>query len=177
MKLDQNNLDNYFGSGFFIKQVVAEQGVDALSKRVLAAADSELELDYLEMLLIAEARRDGVALANGDWGGPRPFPTLQRCLREVLPEAMFAALKPKAFYKLIAGNRSAVEAAILAARSIPVDEFYLNFERDIRALEDLSHACPACGSPAGEVCRTNSKSLTKPQNPSHNHKARPVTGA
>ncbi|WP_420481501.1 zinc finger domain-containing protein [Arthrobacter jiangjiafuii] len=55
------------------------------------------------------------------------------------------------------------------------DEFYEGHERDLLATMDLSHDCPSCGSPAGEVCRTNAKSLTLPHNPSKNHAKRPRT--
>lgn len=142
---------------------------------VKARGSMRSTLHYLEMLHIAEARANGVLLLNGDFGGPRPFPTMQRYLREELPEAMMAALLRDhgEFHRLIAENRPQVEAAIEAASSITTDDFYAGYERDLRALMDLSHPCPSCGSPAGEVCRTNSKSLTKPHNPCVNHKARP----
>lgn len=172
-RLDQDHIDCYFGSGFNIKEAIAVQGIDGLEKRLIGTADNELGLHYLEMVSIAEARRDGVLLLNGDFGGPRPFPTMQRALWKLVPEAILAASNPKQFYKVITSNRGIVEQAIFDAMSVSTDEFYKGLERDLLALEDLSHDCPLCGSPAGAVCRTNSKSLTKPQNPSRNHKMRP----
>ncbi|MCD2497884.1 hypothetical protein [Microbacterium nymphoidis] len=174
-RLDAEHVRSYFGSGTNITEAIAQHGTEVLTKRVLASARTATELHYLEMLHIAEARAEGVLLLNGDFGGPRPFPTMQRYLREELPEAMMAALlrDHDAFYRLIAENRGQVEAAIDSASSITTDDFYTGYERDLHALMDLSHPCPACGSPVGEVCRTNSKSLTKPHNPCVNHKTRP----
>lgn len=176
-RLDQDHIDAYFGSGYNIQEAIAEQGTRGLIKRLIGHADNQLALHYLEMVSIAKARSIGVPLLNGDFGGPRPFPMMQRALWNVLPEAMAAALHPKAFHKVIAENRVMVEQAILDAISTEVDDFYVGFERDVRALEDLSQDCPACGSPAGDVCRTNSKSPTKPHNPTWNHKARPRRSA
>jgi hypothetical protein len=173
MRLDQRSLDGYFGSGFNVKEAIAARGVEALEKRLLATANDQLSLHYLEMLAIAEARKDGVKLLNGDFGGPRPFPNMQRALWQVLPEAMGASGDPEKFYAIISQNRSMVEQAISIATSVGVDDFYEGFERDVIALEDLSHDCPLCGATAGAVCRTNSKSLTKPRNPTWNHKTRP----
>jgi len=172
-RLDQEHIDGYFGSGFNIKKAIAEHGTSGLTKRVLATANTELELHYFEMVAIAEARKDGVTLLNGDFGGPRPFPTMQRALWEVLPAAMLAARDPKKFHRVITKNRVMVEQAILDASSVPVDDFYVGLERDLLALEDLSHDCPSCGALAGAVCRTNSKSDSKPHNPTLNHKVRP----
>lgn len=174
-RLSTEHVEGYFGSGFNIEQAIAEGGTGALRKRVLASAKDELELNYLEMLYIAEARKDGVWLLNGDFGGPRPFPAMQRFLRLELPESLFAALKPELFYRLIAGNRPSVEAAIEGVMGISTYDFYANLERDILALEDLTHLCPSCGSAIGAVCRTNSKSDTKPHNPTMNHRSRPRT--
>ncbi|MCM3615729.1 hypothetical protein M3672_14955 [Microbacterium enclense] len=174
-RLDVEHVKSYFGSGTNITEAITQHGTEVLTKRVLASARTATELHYLEMLYIAEARAEGVRLLNGDFGGPRPFPTMQRYLREQLPEAMMAALlrDHEAFHRLIAENRRQIEAAIDSASSITTDDFYAGYERDLRALMDLSHPCPTCGSPAGEVCRTNSKSLTKPRNPCVNHKTRP----
>lgn len=174
-RLDAEHVRTYFGSGTNITEAIAEHGSEVLNKRVLVSARTATELHYLEMLHIAEARAGGVRLLNGDFGGPRPFPTMQLYLREELPEAMMAALlrDHEEFYRLISERRPEVEAAIEGASSITTDDFYAGYERDLRALMDLSRPCPSCGSPAGEVCRTNSKSLAKPRNPCVNHKARP----
>ena len=125
------------------------------------------------MLHIAEARAENVTLLNGDFGGPRPFPTFQQILWDEAPEVMAAARDPKLFHRVIKNRRSYVEVAIERAMAITPDEFYLGLERDLLAIMDLSHDCPTCGSLAGAVCRTNSKSMTLPHNPSSNHKARP----
>ena len=93
-RLDAEHVRSYFGSGTNIKEAIAQHGTEVLTKRVLASARTATELHYLEMLHIAEARAEGVLLLNGDFGGPRPFPTMQRYLREELPEAMMAALLP-----------------------------------------------------------------------------------
>lgn len=174
-RLDREHVRSYFGSGTNITEAISQHGTEVLTKRVLASARTSTELHYLEILHIAEARAEGAFLLNGDFGGPRPFPTMQRYLREELPEAMMAALRRdhEAFHRLIAENRPQVEAAIEAASSITADDFYDGYERDLRALMDLSRPCPSCGSPVGEVCRTNSRSLTKPHNPCVNHRARP----
>lgn len=172
-RLDQEHIDGYFGSGFDIKEAMDEHGLDGLTKRVLRTAESQLELHYLEIVSIAEARKNGVILRNGDFGGPRPFPTMQRALWAVLPAAMRVASNPTKFHKVITGNRDIVEQAILDASSVSSDEFYIGFEQDLLAVEDLTYDCPSCGSLAGTVCRTNSRVETKPHNPTQNHKARP----
>ncbi len=174
-RLDPEHVATYFGSGANFREAVAQFGDAGLQKRVLATASDEVELHYLEMLFIAEARANGDRLLNGDFGGPRPFPTMQRFLWEELPAAMGAALNPdkRVFHRVIAENRSKVEAAIVQAMNITADDFYAGYERDLHALMDLSHDCPTCGSSAGEVCRTNAKSDSKPHNPCANHKARP----
>jgi hypothetical protein len=59
-RLDRTFLDGYFGSGDFIRQVLEQRGPAGLQKSVLATAENQLELHYLEMLHIARARRDGV---------------------------------------------------------------------------------------------------------------------
>lgn len=79
-QLDREHLDGYFGSGFSIQEAISEHGVAGLEKRLIAAADHEITLHYLEIVAIAEARKDGVTLLNGDFGGPRPFPLMQRAL-------------------------------------------------------------------------------------------------
>lgn len=172
-RLGQEHLDGYFGSGYNIKQAIAEFGSEGLQKRVLATAKSEVALHYLEILHIAQARRSGTTVLNGDIGGPRPFPVLQSNLWELAPEVMAAAGDLERFHDLVARKRSLIEKAIVATLSVKGDNFYAGFERDVWALEDLSHSCPACGSPAGAVCRTNATSATKPRNPTWNHKARP----
>ena len=172
-RLDQAHVNGYLGSGAFMKQVIGEHGTDGLSKRILATAETQLELHYLEMLHIAEARRDGMRLGNGDFGGPRPFPNMQQALWNVAPSVMRAASNPTRFYEALVKNRDLVEQAIVEASDVPVDEFYAGLERDLRAIEDLSHPCPSCGSGIGAVCRTNASSLTLPRNPARNHVKRP----
>jgi hypothetical protein len=174
-RLDPENVRSYFGSGFNFQQAIADSGTAGLQKTILATASTTLELHYFEMLHIARARAKKVKLLNGDFGGPRPFPVLQRHLWQQLPEAMASRTNPKRFYKLLERNRTLVEQAILDASATPTDDFYVGLERDLIALEDLSHPCPSCGSVAGAVCRTNSRSITKPHNPTRNHQARPGT--
>ncbi|MCJ1688155.1 hypothetical protein [Rathayibacter sp. VKM Ac-2927] len=176
-RLDPETMRTYFGSGFNFQQATAERGTAGLQKTILATARTPLELHYLEMLHIARARAKGATLLNGDLGGPRPFPVLQRHLRQQLPESITARIDPKRFYKLLKRNRSLVEQAILDASDVPTDDFYAGMERDLMALEDLSHACPKCASPVGAVCRTNVGSPGKPHNPSRNHRARPRAGS
>lgn len=172
-RLDPVHVNEYFGSGAFIKQVIDELGAEGLGKRIIATAETQLELHYLEMLHIAEARRDGTRLGNGDFGGPRPFPNMQQALWNVAPSVMRAASDPTRFYEALVKNRDLVEQAIVEASDVPVDEFYAGLERDLRAIEDLSHPCPSCWSDIGEVCRTNASSLTLPRNPARNHVKRP----
>lgn len=171
-RLDAAHIDGYFGSGAFMTEVIAKSGTSGLTKTIVATAESPLELHYLEMLHLAEARRDGVRVGNGDFGGPRPFPNLQQALWEVAPAVIRVAGDPKRFYDALVKHRDQVEQAILDSSSIPVDAFYAGMERDLRATEDLSRPCPSCGSDISEVCRTNSKSLTKPRNPTSNHAKR-----
>jgi hypothetical protein len=85
-RLDPKHVDGYLGSGAFMTEVLAEPGIRGLTKTIVATAESPLELHYLEMLHIAEARRDGVRVGNGDFGGPRPFRTCSgRCGRSPRP--------------------------------------------------------------------------------------------
>jgi hypothetical protein len=172
-RLDPEHLAGYFGSGEFIRQVLDRRGPGGLEKHILATATSQLELHYLEMLFIAEARRDDQRLLNGDLGGPRPFAAAKRALWDVAPEVMRVADDPKRFHRALIKHRHVVEQAILDAASTSDDEFYAGLERDLLASQDLSYPCPTCFSPAGEVCRTNSKSLTQPHRPARNHAKRP----
>lgn len=172
-RLDRKSLDGYFGSGDFIRQALEQRGPAGLQKSVLATAVNQLELHYLEMLHIAQARRDGAQLLNGDLGGPRPFNVIQLALLNVAPAVMLAATDSERFHQALVKHRDMVEQAILDAGSIPDDEFYAGMERDLLATQDLSHACPSCGSAAGEICRTNAKSLTQPHRPARNHSKRP----
>lgn len=172
-RLDPKHVSGYYGSGVFIQEAVARNGPEGLRKSVVATAASELELHYLEMLHIAAARAAGAVLLNGDFGGPRPFPTFQLLLREEAPQVMTAVGDAAKFHRALVKNRAKVEAAIERSMAIMPDEFYEGYERDLRQTMDLSHDCPSCGSPAGEVCRTNAKSLTMPHNPSRNHTKRP----
>jgi hypothetical protein len=172
-RLDRKFLDGYFGSGDFTRQVLEQRGPAGLQKSVLATAGNQNELHYLEMLHIAQARRNGVQLLNGDFGGPRPFSTIQLALWNTAPAVMQAASDSERFYQALVKHRDMVEQAIVDAGSIPDDDFYAGMERDLLATQDLSHACPSCGSVAGEVCRTNAKSLTEPHRPARNHSKRP----
>jgi hypothetical protein len=172
-RLDPEHVLAYFGSGDFIRQVLERRGPGGLRKQILATATSQLELHYVEMLCIAEARRDERQLLNGDFGGPRPFNAVKRALWDVAPEVMRVADNPKRFYRALVKHRDVVEQAILDAGSTSDDEFYAGLERDLLASQDLTHACPTCLSRVGEVCRTNSKSLTEPHRPARNHAKRP----
>lgn len=172
-RMDPEHVSGYYGSGVYIKEALMQKGTKGLRKSVVAAATSELELHYLEMLQIAEARAAGSVLLNGDFGGPRPFPTFQLLLWEEAPEVMSASGEPAQFHRALLKNRAKVETAIERAMAIMPDEFYEGFERDLLAVMDLSHDCPSCGAPAGAVCRTNAKSLTLPHNPCKNHAKRP----
>lgn len=93
-RLDPAHVDGYFGSGAFMTQVIAEHGTGGLTKLIVATAESPLELHYLEMLHIAEARRHGLRVRNGDFGGPRPFPYLQQAFWEVAPAVIRVAGAP-----------------------------------------------------------------------------------
>lgn len=176
-RLDREHLDYYFGSGELVRQVLEQRGHAGLQKRILATAKTQLELHYLEMLHIAQARSDGVQLLNGDFGGPRPFNAVQLALWDVAPEVMRAARDPKRFYRALVKHRDMVEQAILDAGRTSNDDFYAGMERDLLATQDLSHSCPTCHSPAGEICRTNAKSLTEPHRPTRNHSKRPRQAA
>jgi len=173
-RTDHDNVASYFGSGEGIRMHVAEHGTAGLQKTVLAIAETQLELHYLEMLHLAAARRDGLMVRNGDFGGPRPFSVMQRALYNLLPEAYAAAISnPKKFHRIIARNRDLVEVAILDVTAAPTEDYYAGLERDLLTSEDLTNPCPTCGAAAGAVCRTNANSLTKPRNPSRNHARRP----
>jgi hypothetical protein len=172
-RLDPEHLAGYFGSGEYIRQVLDLRGPGGLEKHILATATSQLELHYLEMLFIAEARREDRQLLNGDFGGPRPFAAVQRALWDVAPEVMRVADDPERYHRALITHRDMVEQAILDAANTPDDEFYAGLERDLLASQDLSHPCPTCLSPAGEVCRTNAKSLTQPHRPTRSHAKRP----
>jgi hypothetical protein len=174
-RLSPEHVHSYFGSGHHIQAAIDRFGADGLKKTLLATSDATLDLHYQEMLFIAEARAKGVPLLNGDFGGPRPFPTMQAHLLQEVPEMIYAFMARdwKKFHKLLVKKRAGVEAAIEATASTSSEDFYAGMERDLIAVSDLTHACPSCGSAVGAVCRTNAKSLTKPRNPTMNHKARP----
>lgn len=126
------------------------------------------------MLHLAEARSDGARVLNGDFGGPRPFSSMQRALWDVAPEVMRTAGDHSRFHRALVKHRDMVKQAILDAMSTPDDAFFAGMERDLLATQDLSHACPACGAAVGVVCRTNSKSLTLPRN--HAKRPRSASG-
>ncbi|MBD7994661.1 hypothetical protein H9639_05055 [Arthrobacter sp. Sa2CUA1] len=172
-RLDVDHMDGYFGSGVYIQKALVQNGTEGLRKSVVGTAASELELHYLEMLQIAEARAAGSVLLNGDFGGPRPFPTFQLLLWDEAPQVMSAVGDAAKFHRALVKNQAKVEAAIERATASMPDEFYEGYERDLLMTMDLSHDCPTCGSPAGEVCRTNAKSLTLAHNPAKNHAKRP----
>jgi hypothetical protein len=86
---------------------------------------------------------------------------------------MQAASGSERFHQALVKHRDVVEQAILSAASIPNDDFCAGMERDLLATQNLSHPCPSCGSVAGEVCRTNAKSLTQPHRPARNYSKRP----
>jgi hypothetical protein len=108
-RLDRNSLDGYFGSGDLIRQVIEQRGPAGLQKSVLATAANQLDLHYLEMLHIAQARRDDVQLLNGDFGGPRPSNAIQFALWNVAPAVMRAASDSERFYQALVKHRDMVE--------------------------------------------------------------------
>lgn len=120
-RLDPEHVSGYYGSGVNITEALRQKGSERLRKCVVAAATSELELHYLEMLQIAEARAAGSVLLNGDFGGPRPFPTFQLLLWEEAPEVMSVRREPAEFHRALLKYRAKVETAIERAMAIMPD--------------------------------------------------------
>lgn len=98
-RLDPEHVSGYLGSGDFIRQVLECRGPGGLRKQILATAASQLELHYVEIMCIAEARRDERQLLNGGFGGPRPFTAVQRALWDVAPEVVRVVDNPKRFHR------------------------------------------------------------------------------
>lgn len=162
-RLDQHSIDNYLGSGDFLTPMIAELGVEHFTKQVLGYYDDPSELDYAEVLLIAELRVAGTRLLNGSPGGPRAHAQFLRSMFEAFGVAF---VTPGEWYEVVKANPDQVKKLLADGHTQDTDEFYRDLERQFRVTQDLRRDCPSCGSEAGTVCRT------KTGNPAKNHSGR-----
>lgn len=146
-RLSRDDMERYYGSGFYVRDYLARHGPEELAKRILTTASTEVELRYLEMLFLAEARNDGTTVANGDWGGPQAFTAVQPLFREEFPEVTFFWLSDSDLYELSAENRPRVERVIERAMSIATDEFFADYERTLRQVQDPARPAPTSPDP------------------------------
>lgn len=162
-KLDSRSVRSYLGSGDYLRQAINEIGVGRFTKQVVAYYDDQVELDYAEVLLIAELKANGIALYNGGVGGPR---AQQAFVKESFQR--FSALPTMLTEWLEAMKSHALEVKELlsAGSDLSSDDFYYELERQLLITQDLSEVCLRCDSQPGEVCRT------KTGNPARNHAGR-----
>lgn len=70
-KLDERSIENYIGSGDYLREAVEKYGRESFTKQIVAYFDDQTDLDYAELFLIAQCRANNIALYNGGVGGPR----------------------------------------------------------------------------------------------------------
>ncbi|MGX1703318.1 hypothetical protein [Microbacterium sp. NPDC055357] len=164
-RMDERSIATYLGSGDYFAQAVAEYGRDNFEKTILGYYDDQADLDYAEVLTIAQMRADGFTLYNGGVGGPRAQRQFVRSMFDtfgVLPQMV------DEWHQTIAVNREDVMALIAAGADVSTEDFVRELEAQLLQTQDLSGTCPRCEAAAGAVCRS------KTGNPTRNHVSRPV---
>lgn len=164
-KIDEHSVATYLGSGDYFDHALAKHGVENFTKTILGYFDDQADLDYAEVHEIARLRADGCALYNGGVGGPRAQRAFIRSMIErfgVIPQV------PDEWFAAVESNADVVRAMIAEGANVSSDDFYVEYEAQLRQTQDLSGECPRCGAVVGSVCRT------KTDKPSRNHVKRPV---
>lgn len=162
-KLDSQSVRSYLGSGDYLRQAITEIGADRFSKQIVAYYDDQVELDYAEVLLIAELKANGIALYNGGVGGPR---AQQAFVHESFQRFSALPAMPTEWLEAMKSHPHEVKRLLSTGSQLSSDDFYYDLERQLFITQDLSAACPRCSSQPGEVCRT------KTGKPARNHAGR-----
>lgn len=162
-KLDEDSVKNYLGSGDYLRVAIEKFGRDKFSKQILAYFDDQAELDYAELLRIAQYRAAGISLYNGGVGGPR---AQSGFINAMLRKFGVMPLMTQEWLETIETHPESVKDLLSRGHDVSSQDFYHNLEQQLRITQDLSRDCPRCGALIGDVCRTNSG------NPSRNHVGR-----
>ncbi|WMY79417.1 hypothetical protein [Citricoccus sp. I39-566] len=162
-RLDPKSVSEYLGSGDLMLQAIDRYGESHFQKKVLNYFDDQNELDYEEIRTIAELRSRGVDLYNSGVGGPRAqtqFVSAMATTFGVLPY-MIAE-----WHDVVETHAEDVKKLLASIEPPSADDFYIEYERQLRVTQDLSRPCARCGSGVDEVCRTRTG------NPTRNHARR-----
>ncbi|GEP48791.1 hypothetical protein FVP74_08320 [Microbacterium saccharophilum] len=162
-KTDADSVANYLGSGDYFKQAIAEHGVENFTKTVLGHFDDQAALDFAEIHAIARLRADGHQLLNAGVGGPR---TQREFIRAMFQRFGVLPQMPSAWLQAIDENPQEVRDLVAAGADVSTEDFYREYEAQLRQTQDLSRDCPRCGAAVDDVCRTRTG------NPSKNHVGR-----
>lgn len=161
--LDEDRVKTYLGSGDYLRDAIEKYGRDNFSKRNVAYFDDQTDLDYAELLLIAQYRAEGIPLYNGGVGGPRAQSGFTNAMLQrfgVMPRLT------QEWLETIKAHPETVKDLLSQGHEVSHQDFYNELEQQLRITQDLARDCPRCGSLVGEVCRTKSG------NPSRNHAGR-----
>ena len=161
-RLDPENLRTYLGGGDYLRNAMEELGREHFRKRIVSYHDTREDLDYAELLLIAEMRVAGANLLNSGHGGPRfewPF-------MKAMSERFGPPESREEWLATIRDNPEEVKRLLAVGYSVSTEDAYRELEMQLMATQDLSMPCEKCGAEIGAVCRTNTG------NPARNHAAR-----
>lgn len=162
-RLDAQSVQSYLGSGDLMRNAIEEFGAESFHKEVLGHFDDQNLLDYAEILKIAELRNAGESLYNSGIGGPRAEAEFRKAMFSrfgVVPKLT------KQWLDVIANSSAEVKILLASIEEPETDDFYREYEAQLKITQDLGNACPRCNANVGEVCRT------KTGNPSRNHARR-----
>ncbi|MGW9550875.1 hypothetical protein ACWG8W_07455 [Citricoccus zhacaiensis] len=162
-RLDPKSVLEYLGSGDLMLQAIDQYGESHFQKKVLGYFDDQNELDYLEIRTIANSRSQGVNLYNSGVGGPRAEGRFVRAMAttfSVLPTMVTE------WHDVVETHAEEVKKLLASIEPPSTDEFYVEYERQLRVTQDLSRPYIRCGSSVNEACRT------KTGNPARNHARR-----
>ena len=162
-RLDPKSVSEYLGSGDLMLQAIDRYGESHFQKKVLGYFDDQNELDYQEIRTIAELRSQGVNLYNSGVGGPRAETRFVRAMATTFGVMPFMITQ---WHDVLETHAEEVKKLLATIEPPSTDEFYVEYERQLRVTQDLSRPCTRCGSGTNEVCRT------KTGNPARNHARR-----
>ncbi|MDI9892810.1 zinc finger domain-containing protein [Microbacterium sp. IEGM 1404] len=161
-RLDPDNLRTYLGGGDYLRNAMEELGREHFHKRIVSYHDTREDLDYAELLLIAEMRAAGANLLNGGRGGPRfEWPFIK-----AMSERFGPSESREGWLATLRDNQGEVKRLLTLGYSVATEAAYIELEMQLMATQNLSVACEKCGADIGAVCRTNTG------NPARNHAAR-----
>jgi hypothetical protein len=161
-RLDPESLRTYLGGGDYLRNAMEELGREHFHKRIVSYHDTQEDLDYAELLLIAEMRAAGANLLNGGVGGPR----MQWPFIKAMTEHFGGSASHGDWFATIRDNPEQVKKLLALGYAVSTEDAYLELEMQLLATQDLTVPCTKCGAEVGAVCRTNTG------NPARNHAAR-----